>query len=121
MRRRQVAITLVSAIVLGISCALYFSWRSEPSSHGYRLSQLLATYARIYQGHLTTPGWQDTRQYVREIGTNSLPQLLRWLGEEQPQWKTNFFAFHEKMPPIFRTKFVHNWLSGEREEFHIKA
>jgi len=121
MRRRQVAITLVSAIVLGMSSALYFGWHSEPSSHGYRLSQLLATYIRIYQGRLTTPGWQDTRQYVREIGTNGLPQLLRWLGEEQPQWKTNLFGFHEKLPPIFRTKFVHDWLSGEREEFHVKA
>jgi len=122
MRRRQVAITLVSAIVLGISCALYFGWRSEPSSHGYPLGQLLATYVRIYQGHLTTPGWQDTRKYVREIGTNGLPQMLRWIAEDRPQWKAKAFDFHEKqLPSVLKTKLIHDWLSGEREELHAKA
>jgi hypothetical protein len=108
MRRRQVAITLSSAIVLGISGALYFGCHSEPSSHGYSLGHLLATYVRVYQGHLTTPGWQDTRQYVREIGTNGLPQMLRWLGEERPQWKANAFDFHEKQPSVLKTKLVSN-------------
>jgi HEAT repeat protein len=122
MRRRQVAITLVTAIVLGISCALYFGWRSEPSSHGYSLGHLLATYVRIYQGYLTTPGWQDTRKYVREIGTNGLPQMLRWLSEERPLWKAKAFEFHEKqLPSVLKTKVVHDWLSGEREELHAKA
>jgi HEAT repeat protein len=122
MRRRQVAITLVSAIVLGMSCALYFGCHSEPSSHGYSLGHLLATYVRIYQGYLTTPGWQDTRQYVREIGTNGLPQMLRWLSEERPPWKAKAFDFHEKqLPSVLKTKLVHDWLSGEREELHAKA
>src|SRR5215831_9575772 len=122
MRRRQVAITLGSAIALGISGALYFGCRSEPSSHGYSLGHLLATYVRIYQGFLTTPGWQDTRQYVREIGTNGLPQMLRWLGEERPEWKAKAFDFHEKkLPSVLKTKAVHTWLSGEREELHAKA
>lgn len=122
MRRRQVAITLVSAIVLGISGALYFGCHNEPSSHGYSLGHLLATYVRIYQGYLTTPGWQDTRQYVREIGTNGLPQMLRWLAEERPQWKVDAFEFHEKkLPSVLRTKLIHNWLSGDREELHAKA
>jgi HEAT repeat protein len=122
MRRRQVAITLSSGIVLGMSCALYFGCHSEPSSHGYSLGHLLATYVRIYQGYLTTPGWQDTRQYVREIGTNGVPQMLRWLAEERPQWKVKAFDFHEKqLPSILKTKLIHNWLSGDREELHAKA
>jgi HEAT repeat protein len=121
MRRRQVAITLVSAIVLGMAGALYVGCRSEPSSHGYSLGHLLATYVRIYQGQLTTPGWQDTRQYVREIGTNGLPQMLHWLGEERAQWKVKAFDLHEKFPPVLRTKVVHDWLSGEREELHARA
>jgi HEAT repeat protein len=122
MRRRQVAITSVSAIVLGISGALYFGCHSEPSSHGYSLGHLLATYVWIYQGHLTTPGWQDTRKYVREIGTNGLPQMLRWLAEDRPQWKVKAFDFHEKqLPSVLKTKPVHDWLSGEREDLHAKA
>jgi HEAT repeat protein len=121
MRRRQVAITLVTAIVLGMSGALYLGRLSEPSSHGYTLSQLLATYDRIYHGYLTTPGWQDTRQYVGEIGTNVLPVLLRWMGEECPAWKTNALSIHQKLPSIVQTKIVQKWLSGERERFHAKA
>ena len=82
-------------LLLAAGGAVFFGRQRDASWNGYSLSELLATYTRIYQGQLTTPGWQDTRIGVRHIGTNGLPYLVRWIGYERPAWKDHLLAFSD--------------------------
>src|SRR5678815_4675181 len=112
MKSGRRTLTLVAGLlVLATGGAVFFGRQRASSWNGYSLSQLLATYTRIYQGQLTTPGWQDTRIGVRHIGTNGLPYMVRWIAYERHAWNDHLLTFTELLPPRLRWNFLQNYLS----------
>jgi hypothetical protein len=112
---------VVGWLLLAAGGAAFFGLQRDPSWNGYSLSELLATYTRIYQGQLTEPGWQDIRIGVRHIGANGLPYLVRWIGYERPAWKDYLLTVTEHLPPLRRWKFLRNYLSPECAAFKVKG
>ncbi len=78
----------------------------EPFYKGKRLSE----WARAYAANtLTTkPDTSEQRQArdaIRQIGTNAIPDLLKWINYEQPVWKTTWYP---KINPLLQ-KLNPNW------------
>src|SRR5262249_32869582 len=111
---RRLALIMASVVII-LSAALFFLTPREPWCRGRPLSAWLTTYRKIYAGNLTNPGVQETRDALLEIGTNSLPWLLRWLGSEQPTWKQNALILHDQLPKGLRSKFIRGQIDGQKE------
>jgi hypothetical protein len=84
VKRLQVILAAVAAIIIGLSWFTYTDYR-QPSYKGKSLTEWLDLYRFSWK---TVPS-QEAADAVRHIGTNALPLLVTWVQEAQdmPPWR----------------------------------
>ena len=110
--KRRISAALLGVLVVGFALLLWIG--HEPRYHGFSLSECLAAQKKIYSGQLTIPGWQDSRNAVREIGTNALPFLVRWICYERRPWRDKALTIFDKLPRTPVNKYLRPIIDGER-------
>jgi hypothetical protein len=102
-RRLLIASAAVGAISLVV---LLWPAQPEPTYHGRRLSSWLLESGPFPSGHD-----QGAGEAIRQMGTNSLPCLLKWLNYQRPAWRDKVFLVYDKLPralqnPSFKESLV---------------
>ena len=75
----------IIGLVLLAVCAAALAWvvrpgEREPSYRGRTLSEWVSLYA-------LHPNDREAGEAIRQIGTNALPSLLKWIEYEEPGWR----------------------------------
>jgi hypothetical protein len=106
----------IIAVVLGIAIV---AWVIVPSRDNgpYYQGKSLFTWLLIEDRLITGQGdITQAQQAVRAIGTNAVPYLVRWIGEETPAWRISLYSstrarlrFH---PTLLRMIVGREWLQA---------
>jgi hypothetical protein len=97
-RRRILWVALACALVVLVA-ALLWPREREPVYHGKSLTQWLQ---RIQTHNVETEDY-EALEAVRQIGTNALPCLVRWISYHgPPRWKQKLSPAADKMPRLIR-------------------
>jgi hypothetical protein len=80
---------LLSCTVLAVAC---WWWLREPRYKGLSLSRWLDTYDAILTGHLTQPGFEETRAALRHFGKDGLSYYTARLAYETPAWQLSLLT-----------------------------
>lgn len=87
-------------IVAFIAVIVAIAWPEgeEPVYHGKNLSQWMNIYCRpMHQGDKL-----EAEEAVRQIGTNAIPWLLKWIGKHPPVWSRAVGDFRTSWNPANR-------------------
>ena len=87
MRRLRLALLLIALLMLSIALVVSLVPSREPGYAGHTLSEWVDTYSDFSK---TLPGESDDA--IRHIGTNAIPDLLKWVRYEMPAWKSKLYA-----------------------------
>ena len=126
MKRRWVIVVALACVVGAVVIAFVWGREREPSYKGKTLSQLLITYKEGFRpdtGQREPGAEQAGREAVkglREIGTNALPWLLSWIGDEP--WEAKVMEAGDHLPgPLKRAIYerFEGALIGTRQK-HFK-
>jgi hypothetical protein len=85
-RRKRVAIILL-AVIGGVIAYAMLHQEDEPEYLGRRLSEWLDPDQNGMNGADSNRDEAIARTAVRNIGTNALPYLLKWIDYEPPAWR----------------------------------
>jgi len=55
---------------------------------------------------------------LRQIGTNALPWVLKWLQEERQPWKDKIFYSVHRLPHFIRPRSLSRWVSNDSRTDH---
>src|SRR6266853_6636592 len=118
MCRRRVIIILAAGLLLAIATFAFWSAEPEPRYNGMKLSEWLARFKdppmvikwdeqnsrMIIREMRLTPGpsKEEAAEAIRQIGTNALPCLVRWVAYEKPAWKKWLLQISTNIPTVFR-------------------
>src|SRR5260221_12098357 len=97
MQKRRLYLLLIGVGLVGALLAGMFRSR-EPEYGGKRLSEWVDIYAVT---HLIAGWGSENREAVaaiRQLGTNAVPHLLKWIRYEVPPWKTTFDGIADRAP-----------------------
>ena len=96
MRRRRVII-FAAAIFVAIGVVVFWPGPKEPQCNGKKLSEWLEFSRNL---RAADPVGRSAQDQVRQIGTNALPWLVRWLNYDTPPWKDKLrrTKFFDHMP-----------------------
>ena len=101
--RKRVLLPAI-CLVLAVALLLLLTGDSEPQYQGRKLSQWLRTYDGHYPDQ-STPSLR-AQAAIREIGTNAIPYLLKWISYEPSSLKTKTLQFLERLPLPMRRHLV---------------
>src|SRR5258708_7156812 len=92
MRKRRVYLILgfVGVVLAGVLVAV-FSREREPEDGGERLSEWVEILGMARPGAATYEKGQCEKA-IRQIGTNAILYLLKWIRYETPSWKSKIFG-----------------------------
>src|SRR5258706_6571433 len=93
---------LLGCVLTGLVVFYLVGFDREPRYGGRSLSAWLLISQQIWSGKLTTPGWQESSEAIRRMGTNGLPYVLEWMAYERPSWRTQVLATLKKLPKAIR-------------------
>src|SRR6266478_5031865 len=104
MRRRLLYFLLVGA---GAAVVVSLAWprQREPEYKGRKLSEWAFLVTGPFPYHDSAfPKMPEAEEAIRQIGTNALPWLLRWIRfdhpkPEPPAWKERLAALANKLRP----------------------
>jgi hypothetical protein len=82
----------------------------EPTFQEKRLSEWLDRYGWTTRVPEATPEVRRAGIAIREIGTNGLPWLLRWVSYEDPDWLKQVARSSSRMPAAFQSRFLYEQL-----------
>lgn len=116
MRRRRVIVIVAGSAVAVVAVALAFPRDREPEYNGMKLSSWLAIASLG-----VSAGDSQCAQAVRQIGTNALPFLLKWIRYERSPWQDRLLTRFDKLAPRLRRSAIRAWLSGERQWLRAHA
>src|SRR5215471_1592650 len=87
--RQSAARRLRRWVILGcaVIAILCWWWQREPRYKGLSLSRWLDTYDSILSGHLTEPGFEETRAALFHFGKDGLSYYTARLTYETPAWQ----------------------------------
>jgi len=85
MRKRGVYLIAVVLVVGGVLVAVFAGREREPEYGGRRLSEWVDELPESRDG--------APEKAVRNIGTNGLPFLMKWMLYETPAWKSKVYHF----------------------------
>jgi hypothetical protein len=77
--------------------ALLWTGQKEPEYQGRKLSEWLILSRRGAIASMNSPSPEVAENAVRQIGTNGLPCLLRWLQHRNPTWRERLW---ERVAPV---------------------
>jgi hypothetical protein len=98
VKSRRIVMPLLGCVLAGLVVVFLVGSDHQPRYHGRSLSSWLLNAQVIWSGHLTRPGWEETSDAIRHIGTNGLPYVLQWMTYERPPWRTQMLATLQKFP-----------------------
>ena len=86
-KRWKYPLSVALAAVVGVVLVASVMRSNEPRYDGKRLSVLVVSRAKALH-----PGdrWHE-REALREIGSNAMPYLLKWIPYEAPPWKVKAY------------------------------
>lgn len=106
--RRKWILLLIGLIIVG-TVVWNLTREREPVYKGKTLSWWVN--CRWYSS--SGIGVTEQHDAIRQIGTNAIPFLLKWIAVERPPtWQLEISSFLEKMPRPLSSDFVVNKLSG---------
>ena len=107
---------LLGCVLAGLVVFYFVGFDHEPRYGGRSLSAWLLISQQIWSGKLTTPGWQESSEAIRRMGTNGLPYMLEWMAYERPPWRTQVLATLKKLPKaIGRNSKLEKFVLGKGE------
>jgi len=89
-RRRMRRWIIFGSATIAISC---WWWLREPRYKGLSLSNWLDTYDAILTGHLTQPGFEETRAALLHFGQHGLSYYTARLAYETPTWQLSVLNY----------------------------
>ena len=92
MKRRWVILVLIGCAVAAIVIGLVWPREREPEYGGKKLSEWLAAYGSSPSNESYSRQAREAGGAVRNIGSNALPCLLKWIRYERPWWRTKLRA-----------------------------
>ena len=97
-----------ACVVIAILAVALWPGEREPEYHGKKLSLWLEqARSKPFLGTSETAAMA-----VRQIGTNGLPWMLKWLGYERPRWKEPALHIYVKLPGKWRSQSTEEWLAN---------
>jgi hypothetical protein len=119
---KNLVIVAAGCICTMIAAAAFFAHDRQPSYRGSSLHEWLTLYRsgpevqdryRVvpveWAGESPTTNQKQAAAAIRQIGTNALPWLLKWLGYKRPPWKDRAYA---SLSRFNRWRFG-RWASGK--------
>jgi len=92
-------VLFVGCVVVGAIMASMVFHESEPTYHGVSLTSWLCAYDSMATGRRSSPQQkQEAAEAVRQIGTNALPWLLKWMRYEPAPWRQKWRSTFDKLP-----------------------
>ena len=89
---------LLTGLGLAVAAVLLSFRELEPSYQGRSLSEWLLYYHPPSRPSPALPTQEEAAYVIRQIGTNALPCLVRWLPYEIPTWRMRFNKFVSRLP-----------------------
>jgi HEAT repeats/PBS lyase HEAT-like repeat len=83
-------------VLVGIGMVAFWPGEREPEYNGKRLSEWIWAYE--HSRFSAVDNGQSLRA-IREIGTNAVPWLLKWMRYETPKWRIKFDRATDKVLP----------------------
>jgi hypothetical protein len=80
---RKLILSVVIAAFVAAIVAITWPKEEEPVYHGKSLSQWMNIYCRPMHNEGDR---LEAEEAVRQIGTNAIPWLLKWIGKHPPAW-----------------------------------
>ena len=110
---------ILFACVLAVAVVLLWPREREPYYQGKPLSEWIEMTASG-SGYWSEVGTQSPEaaraaQALRQMGTNALPCLLKWVRYERPPWKDSAAILYRKWDRSARSRRVDGWLIGSAE------
>ena len=107
-RGRRILLILMGCGVVAFTGALMWPREREPVYQGKRLSEWLGAYELGYVS-VTEQRFADNEKEaasnaIRNLGTNCLPWLVRWIGYEPPALRDRFRGILWKLPMSIRLR-----------------
>lgn len=104
-RRRNIGLLLLGVCAAAVVWAI---WRRErePSYQGRTLSEWITSY----DSH---PRNQEAAEAIRQIGTNALPSLLKWIQYEEADWRAGLVNWLDGWPNGAKDNFLSRLIEGE--------
>lgn len=88
-----------ACVLVAIGVVAFWPGEREPEYNGKKLSEWLEV-CRQYP--MPGPERVPAEEAVRNIGTNALPWLIRWMNYDMPGWKQTFFqSKYSRLVPKF--------------------
>ena len=109
--RGRLLLALLGCIVVACAAAALWPAQPEPRYQGRRLSSWLLNSGPFPSGHETGAG-----EAIRQMGTNTLPLLLKWLSYQPPPWRDKAASTYDKLPLAVRSQSVRDWISASRAQ-----
>ena len=106
-KRRRWLFALVVCVVVVVLALIVWPGEREPEYQGKKLSE-----------------WMESKDpdqravAVRQIGTNALPWLLRWIHCDVPPWKTKLRGIMAKLPQVIQNSQPIRSLTWHEEAKH---
>src|SRR6516165_9242086 len=100
MEKRKRLLLTLGFTVLALVLLFALTRTHEPTAHGKPLSY----WVEIYSGPViarpaTAPQARaEAEAAIKQIGTNAIPFLLKWMDYELPQWKFKLLMKTAKFP-----------------------
>lgn len=103
-RRRNIGLMLLGLFAAAV---VWVTWpgEREPSYQGRRLSEWITSY----NSH---PRDQEAGDAIRQIGTDALPSLLRWIEYEEPGWRYRLLHWLDARPSGATNDFLRRLFEG---------
>src|SRR5215471_10026085 len=108
MRKRRKLLLTLGCAALAVVLLLALTRTGEPTAHGKPLSYWVELYGgpNPPAGRLLTPeAKMEADAAIKQIGTNAIPFLLKWMDYDLPQWKFKLLMKTGKLP---------NWIINSR-------
>jgi len=92
MRKRRVYAVVVGVAVLVGLMVLGFGREREPEYGGKKLSEWVVSRPWWLRTGPVDELTEPAQAAIRQIGSNAIPYLLRWMRYERPPWKTKLYS-----------------------------
>ncbi len=105
MRKRRVYAVVIGVGVLVVLLVWSLSREREPEYGGKKLSEWVDRYAFCaflppnLPSNSNSEAADEAADAIRQIGTNGLPYLLKWMRYETPRWVTKLNSMLERINP----------------------
>jgi len=96
--RRWRIVMVLCALVVGVGAVAFWAGEKEPEYQGKKLSEWVQAYIpKAYFSRYPADAAAHSKSHeaevaIRHIGTNALPQLMKWINAETPEWRGRLFG-----------------------------